>query len=155
MKKIIYAFLIVALGVVFYSFTANDTNVDTTLTEMSTTNEDVLLKTIDKPELNRLIEKNFIRFFDEVNYIDALYSEAEGYYFAVYGQKNNKESLQFLKVEKDDVDNETYTYFDFEGITITENTEYCYRGAECIACTYQPCCPGCNIICGPYPIACD
>ena len=155
MKKILSILVLIAVGVVLYSFTANDRNPENVPERPDITNETTAyIKTIVNNELNVHIQKNFVRFFDKVEYVEARFSDDVGYFYAVFGEKKGEPSIQFIKVEKNDIDNETYTYFDFEGFTATEFTEYCYKGGFCVGCEYQPSVP-CLVICGPWPTACD
>jgi hypothetical protein len=138
-----------------YSFSTIDKYPDYVSEESVTMYKSEYLKTINSHDLNTQLEQNFLPLFDNVTFVDAQFSQEIGYYYIVFGEKNNAKTIQLLKIEKEDVDNETYTYFDFEGFTVTENTVYCWRGGPlCLPCQLQ-CCAACNIICGPWPLACD
>jgi len=155
MKKfgIIYSVAVLAM-IALYGFNSNDKYPDSIDEGRVAMFESHFIKTISKNELNRQLERNFLPLFDKVTSVDAQHSDDWGYYYLVFGEKNNIEKIELLKIEKEDVVNETYTYFDFEGFTVTENTLYCYRGGTCVGCVI-PDSLDCPILCGPYPIACD
>ncbi len=155
MKKTVLIFTVLVALIAIYSFAANDEYLESNPKETVTSNEVEYIKNIVNNELNVHLQTNFVRFFDEVNYVEALFSKDVGYHYAVYGKKDGSLNVQFLKIEKDDIENETYTYFDFEGITVTELTKYCYRGGGCVGCQLLDPSFDCRYICGPWPWACD
>jgi hypothetical protein len=151
---IIFSVAIVAL-IAIYSFSTIDKYPDNVPEENVTMYKSEYLKTINSHDLNMQLEQNFLPLFDKVTSVDAQFSQEIGYYYIVFGVKNNTKKIELLKIEKVDVENETYTYFDFEGFTVTENTVYCWRGFFlCLPCQLQSE-AACIIICGPWPIACD
>ena len=154
MKKASLIISVIAVLVVAYSFTAIDKFPDNIPEESVTLFNSEYVKTINNDDLNRQLEQNFLPLFDKVTAVDAQYSEANGYYYIVFGEKDSTKKIELVKVNAEDIKNQTYTYFDFSGVTVTEATEYCYRGSLCVGCVYQPAVP-CGIICGPYPLACN
>ena len=155
MKKVALILCVAVIAVIsLYSFTAIDKYPDDISEDRISMFESHYVKTVENDELNNQLERNFLPLFDKVSSVDAQYSEETGYYYVVFGTKDNQKKIELLIIEKVDFDNETYTYFDFEGFEVTESTEYCYRGALCVGCEYQPAQP-CLAICGPYPVACD
>ncbi len=104
--------------------------------------ESEYIKTMDNEALKTYLQKNFIRYFDEIESISAQYSDVFGYYYLVIGTKSNHSSLELLKIEKEDIENESYTYIDFSGLDINEDTEYCRKSVPenlpCAACDRYP-----------------
>lgn len=100
----------------------------------------------------------FSILFEEVGSVNVFYSIESGYYFEVKGYKKGITVVQNLKVNPQDVVNESYSYINFEDLNIDyENEEYCYEpifppGSLCepnLGCTYIPYDPGCLVfICG-------
>lgn len=149
MKKIYVFLLLTTIGVALYSFTKNDEYSEASPKDL-TSYEVLYVKTIKDMELNVQLQSNFVRFFDRVNSIDVRFTADIGYFYAVYGVKDGNQVVKNLYVEKEDVENETYTYIDFSNISVDESTEYCYKGSSCNTCTYLPCCVDCNVLCGVW-----
>jgi hypothetical protein len=134
MKKVLLILTIVTVGFAVYSFTEKNTTPKIT-SEKTTTISDDIIKTIENADLNDHIQKNFVRYFDDVDYITAHYSNVKGfYYYQVYGSKNGINTTQALKVNKSDLENETYTFIDFTNIKVDKLTEYCWEGVSNCPC---------------------
>jgi hypothetical protein len=51
------------------------------------------LKTINSNDLNMQLEQNFLPLFDKVTSVDAQFSQERGYYYIVFGVKNNVKKI--------------------------------------------------------------
>lgn len=155
MKKtaLILTVAIVAL-LASYSFSTIDKYPDYVSSDSIALFKAQYLKTINNNDLNHQLEQNFSNLFDKVTAVDGQFSHETGYYYIVFGEKNNEKSIQLLKIEKEDLDNETYTYIDFTNIEVDEFTQYCWTGGiNCPpGCTYTT--APCWAICGVGP-TCD
>jgi len=151
MKKVLIIAAVV-VGAVFYSFTTNDMNTKNLSTDSTTVLETRSPITIHNNELNSQLQKNFIRYFDEIHYVVAKYHENVGYYYDVFGTKNGLDANQGLKIDKSDIENETYTYIDFTDIKVNELTVYCKDDISKPACDCSPPPPvkACKIICAVW-----
>jgi hypothetical protein len=154
MKKavLIFSVAIVALLAV-YSFSTIDKYPDYVSEDGVTMFKSHYIKTIDNNELNMQLEQNFLPLFDKVTSVDAQFSPESGYYYVVFGEKNNAKTIQSLKIEKEDVDNETYSYIDFTNIEVNDQTLYCrdrIAPACPSGCIYYTQDDWCLKICGPY-----
>ena len=116
------------------------------------------IKTIVHGPLKTKLEKDFKLLFDEVSSVDAQYSEENGYYYIVFGQKDGVDKIDLLKVHKSDIENKTYTYLNLENVEVTSAVFYCRSGnghpnPPPGICT-GPCAPNLNrclgLICGIY-----
>ncbi|QNJ96823.1 hypothetical protein [Constantimarinum furrinae] len=136
MKKALLIVMVVVLGFSVYSFTTNDLYQTKSLEEKILINEDDLIKTIINQDLNKELQKNFVRYFDEVNYVNAR-SNGDLYYYQVIGAKKGVETSINLKIEKIDIENETYTFIDFTDIKVDEFTQYCFRAIPNTTCTQE------------------
>lgn len=88
------------------------------------------IKTVKSEKLIANVQTNFQTLFDKVKAIDGHYNaDADYYYYVIFGKKNNLDKMEILKIEKADLDNETYTYIDFTNIDV-ENTTYCTSGPD-------------------------
>ncbi|MAT89994.1 MAG: hypothetical protein CMC35_04820 [Flavobacteriaceae bacterium] len=156
MKKLILIPSILFISLIAIAFTTdNDTVYPEFISEdFAMTLDSEYIKTMENPTLEQTIENNFIALFDDITRVNAQYSKSNGYYYLVIGTKNNVETLQLLKVNKDDIDKSTYTYINFSNIDVDEDTEYCTSGSTnpftCpVACDYYP--SGCiGQICGVW-----
>ena len=141
MKKLILIAALIAVSFGSFSYIADTKFPEGISAEKVAVYNTEYLKTIDNDLLNEQLSKNFAPLFDQVSFVDAQYSETIGYYYIVFGTTNESDTMQLLKVEKEDIDNETYSYIDFSNIKVSETTIYCFRG-------YTPgaTCPqfGCN-----------
>ncbi|QNJ96957.1 hypothetical protein [Constantimarinum furrinae] len=151
MKKALFILAVVTVGFAVYSFTEKDENPIIT-SEKTTTISDDIIKTIENEDLNDHIQKNFVRYFDDVEFVTAHYSDTKNfYYYKVHGSKNGISTTQGLKIEKSDLENETYTYIDFSNIQVNELTEYCKDDSsnpECFC--VRPNFKFCQIICAVW-----
>lgn len=100
--------------------------------------ENEFLKKMTNINLINHIAENFISLFDNVNTIHAQYSEENGYYYLVFGEKENTSKIELLQIEKEDYLNERYTYIDFSNIKNNGSEGYCYKG---IGSSFPPGCP--------------
>jgi hypothetical protein len=100
MKKavIIFSVAIVALMAV-YSFSTIDKYPDYVSEDSVTMYKSEYLKTINNHDLNMQLEQNFLPLFDKVTSVDAQFSQEIGYYYIVFGEKNNAKTIQLLKIE--------------------------------------------------------
>jgi len=88
------------------------------------------VKKMTNTHLTNHIAENFISLFDNVSAIHAQYSDDDGYYYLVFGEKENSSKIELLKIEKEDYLNETYTYIDFSNISDKRQVQYCLRGSD-------------------------
>lgn len=139
MKKyaVIFTVAVVAL-LSSYSFTSEDKFPSDVPEESIVVFESDYLKTIHNLELNKYLETNFPDLFDTVASVDAQSSPDAGFYYIVFGEKNGEKVIDLLKVEFEDIQNETYTYINFATVEKGQNPpQYCTMGG--LACP-----PGCN-----------
>lgn len=115
------------------------------------------VRTINNNALNDDIQKKFFDLFDHVSGVNVQFSDLNGYYYIVFGSKDGVDKIELLKVNEDDVLNETYTYIDFSNVDRT-SFGYCKIGngfpppvcpLECIHYTDPGTCLG--MICGSSP----
>jgi len=150
MKKyaVILTVAVVAL-LVSYSFTSEDKFPNHISEESIAVFEADYLKTIHNANLNKHLETNFPDLFDTVVSVDAQSSPESGFYYIVFGEKNGERIINLLKVELEDVQNETYTYINFDTIDRSQSlVEYCTKGGPLCppGCTYgSPCFAICGI----------
>ena len=80
------------------------------------------IRTVDNQNLRNDIQQKFGILIDQVNRVDAQYAKAVGYYYLVLGTKNNEKAMVLLKVKREDIEQEQYTYIKFKnksGLTST------------------------------------
>lgn len=88
------------------------------------------IKTMDSKSLIDKLEKNFHPLFDEINSVDAQLNSDFGYYYIVFGKKDNQDKVEILKINNSDIENNTYTYINFENVHVSAATEYCLSGPD-------------------------
>lgn len=86
--------------IALYRFTANNEYRENSPKEISGSIEAEYIKTINKNEPNADIQKNYVKFFDEVNYVEAMFSEDVGYYFVVHRKIHGDYTFHFQKLKK-------------------------------------------------------
>ncbi len=86
------------------------------------------LTTIENRSLKKDLEEKFFFLFDEINEIHVQHSDANGYYYLLFVEKDGASTLEMLKIEEKDYRNETYSYIDFSNIEVNEFTQLCSRG---------------------------
>lgn len=118
------------------------------------------LYTVQNDDLTQHLESNFTELFDEVKVVTAHFDAAnEVYYYTVAGEKDGTATIERLKVYENDIQNETYTYLNFENIrshfgeaavrycvtldVFPNAPSYCPSG-----CNLPVVCPG--MVCGVY-----
>lgn len=92
--------------------------------ELAETYAKEYIRTIDNEALNTKLEKVFEPFFDEVNYVNAQYSEEAGYYYMAFGTQNGMASMELIKVSKNDMENGTFS-FDLSKLSTKNPPQYC------------------------------
>jgi len=90
--------------------------------------ENDFVKTVDNKVLINSLEENFSSLFDEIKRVDVQLNSDFGYAYLVIGTKDLKEKVEILKIEKADVENETYTYIDFKNIDTKNAIQFCTTG---------------------------
>ena len=60
--------------------------------------------------------------------VDAQYNSGHGYYYLVFGKKDNKEKVEMLKINKSDIEKSIYSYIDFSNVDLASITQYCRSG---------------------------
>ena len=131
MKKFIYVLTLAVLILTVYSFTnsSNDAYPEDLAPEYVEVLKRDFVKTMNNESLHVSLETNFITLFDEINQVDAQYSDKFGYYYTVMGKKDGKEKVEILKINESDVINETYSYIDFSNLDAMTVT-YCTSGPD-------------------------
>lgn len=127
MKKITLLFACVLISTIFFSFNEFSKLDSFNSSENTEKLNSDLIKTVHNKELNLFLEAHFISLFDKVDELQVVFLPDIGYCYVVYGSKKNIKTINYLKIEEEDVINETYTYIDFSNIEITEDTQYCHK----------------------------
>jgi len=152
MKKyaVIFTVAVVAL-LASYSFISEEKFPSDIPEESIAVFESDYLKTIHNADLNKHLETNFPDLFDAVVSVDAQSSPDSGFYFIVFGEKNGEKIIDLLKVEFEDIQNETYTYMNFDTIDRGQSPLYCTTGGLFCppGCNYNPFAP-CLAKCGVW-----
>lgn len=142
------------------------TNVEFTKAEKimdpSLTNLEGYFGTIKNQDLYMDLACKFSAIFNEVENVDLFYSKESGYYYGVTGFKDDNQIIEFLKINHEDVLNESYTYINFNNISKDFSTiQYCYEptnpeSPNCQpgnGCTYIPYASNCRtVICGIFEL---
>lgn len=97
-------------------------------TELKAILKKSFVKNIQNPELNEHLTKNLGKFFDEIDQVSAQQDESFGSFYFIMGKKDGAEAYEMLKVNEEDIENNTYSYIDFSKFEIDENTTYCREG---------------------------
>ena len=106
------------------------------------------VKTISNEKLNATIENNFCALIDNVENIKAYTNSELGIYYVVSGKKVAQDVMFKLTVTDLEIQNEVYTYIDFESLITngiqTNLVDYCRWNFNQTTCLYY------NLI--DYPI---
>ncbi len=108
------------------------------------------VKTMSNEQLSVTIENNFCVLIDNVKSIEAYTNSGLGSYYLVKGKKDAIGVVFKLKVTDLEIQNEAYTYIDFEFLVAngiqTNMVDYCYWNFNQTTCLYYN--PSSNPICG-------
>lgn len=115
MKKLIILFLLTTVQVGLCNATEPKYPADLP-DELISFFDKEFVRTINNNFLNNDIQKKFFDLFDHVMGVNVQFSDVHGYYYLVFGSKDGMNKIELLKVNKEDVLDETYTYIDFSQI---------------------------------------
>ena len=154
MKKLVFTLSIVLCSVFMFSFINSTKNVfpESVAKEWVKLFEKEHIKTINNEFLITQLEGNFKSLFDDITLVHAQKQIAgsKSYYYIVFGTKNGVEKVDFLKVDKSDVENERYTYLTIPNAKTSAVVQYCRTGLV------NPSVPGVCVgtSCGERPDGC-
>ncbi|WP_162623221.1 hypothetical protein [Confluentibacter sediminis] len=88
-------------------------------------------------KLKTVMKEDFSDLFDEVYQIDIHLNKQNVYYYAVYGLKDNKKTIELFKTSKENVEKEFFPSFKINQTNVSGDP-YCYWQIEQERCGYEP-----------------
>jgi len=88
------------------------------------------IKEMNSKSLILDLEEKFISLFDKVIKVNAQYSNENGHYYLVFGQKDGVDKIELLKINEEDIVNKIYSYINFTKIKNLDEAKFCSTGLK-------------------------
>ncbi len=125
MKKSIFLLLTVVFAAAFLSFVSDEKFPEGISEKAMALYKDHYVKNIsNNDDLFNALEFKYPRLIDQVSLVDAQYSPLIGYYYNVFGLKNEKKTMLSIAIDEEEFQQE---FLKYDVNRNYGNVEYCYK----------------------------